>query len=95
MAEGGSKRINVVVKTPKDKKTVEVDEDSGIKDVSICICGYVKIHGHRRGQGQSNKTYNYVQRCPEGWAHLSSYVHHVCVCMCACVPIIEGTVHFF
>lgn len=34
MAEGGSKRINVVVKTPKDKKTVEVDEDSGIKDVS-------------------------------------------------------------
>lgn len=42
MAEGGSKRINVVVKTPKDKKTVEVDEDSGIKDVSAkfgCVCG--------------------------------------------------------
>lgn len=37
MAEGGSKRINVVVKTPKDKKTVEVDEDSGIKDVSITV----------------------------------------------------------
>jgi len=34
MAEGGSKRINVVVKTPKDKKTVEVDEDSGIREVS-------------------------------------------------------------
>ncbi|XP_017130483.1 ubiquilin-1 [Drosophila elegans] len=37
MAEGGSKRINVVVKTPKDKKTVEVDEDSGIKDFKILV----------------------------------------------------------
>ncbi|XP_039960953.1 ubiquilin-1 [Bactrocera neohumeralis] len=33
MAEGGnSKRIVVNVKTPKEKKTIEVDEDSGIKD---------------------------------------------------------------
>ncbi|KAH8298593.1 hypothetical protein KR018_002367 [Drosophila ironensis] len=37
MAEGGSKRINVVVKTPKDKKSVEVDEDSGIKDFKILV----------------------------------------------------------
>ncbi|KAH8354187.1 hypothetical protein KR084_002819 [Drosophila pseudotakahashii] len=37
MAEGGSKRINVVVKTPKDKKTVEVDEDSGIKEFKILV----------------------------------------------------------
>ncbi|XP_034662648.1 ubiquilin-1 [Drosophila subobscura] len=37
MAEGGSKRINVVVKTPKDKKTVEVDEDSGIKDFKVLV----------------------------------------------------------
>ncbi|EDV99724.1 ubiquilin-1 [Drosophila grimshawi] len=37
MAEGGSKRINVVVKTPKEKKTVEVDEDSGIKDFKILV----------------------------------------------------------
>lgn len=36
MAEGGnSKRIVVNVKTPKEKKTIEVDEDSGIKDVSV------------------------------------------------------------
>ncbi|KAH8386641.1 hypothetical protein KR093_001652 [Drosophila rubida] len=37
MAEGGSKRINVVVKTPKDRKTVEVDEDSEIKDFKILV----------------------------------------------------------
>lgn len=34
MAEGGNRRILVNVKTPKEKKMIEVDEDSGIKDVS-------------------------------------------------------------
>lgn len=34
MAEGGNRRILVNVKTPKDKKVIEIDEDSGIKDVS-------------------------------------------------------------
>lgn len=34
MAEGGNRRILVNVKTPKDKKVIEVDEDSPIKDVS-------------------------------------------------------------
>lgn len=37
MAEGeeeSKKKINVVVKTTKDKQTVEVDEDATIKDVS-------------------------------------------------------------
>ena len=33
MAEGGNKRIVVNVKTPKEKKTIEVEEDSGIKEV--------------------------------------------------------------
>ncbi|GBP09403.1 hypothetical protein EVAR_73469_1 [Eumeta japonica] len=32
MAEGGNHRIVVNVKTPKEKKVIEVDEDSGIKD---------------------------------------------------------------
>lgn len=30
-----SKKITVTVKTPKEKQTVEVDEDAEIKDVSI------------------------------------------------------------
>lgn len=35
MAEGGNRRIVVNVKTPKDKKVIEVDEDAAIKDVSL------------------------------------------------------------
>ena len=36
MAEGSdsSKKIKVHVKTPKDKKTIETEEDADIKDVS-------------------------------------------------------------
>lgn len=36
MAEGSdsAKKIKVNVKTPKDKKTIEVEEDMEIKDVS-------------------------------------------------------------
>lgn len=37
MAEGGNKRIVVNVKTPKDKKTIEVDENSGIKDFKTLV----------------------------------------------------------
>lgn len=33
MAEG-SRRINVNVKTPKEKQVIEVDEDSEVKEVS-------------------------------------------------------------
>lgn len=37
MAEGqdGSKKINVTVKTPKEKQSIEISEDAEIKDVSI------------------------------------------------------------
>lgn len=35
MAEGSSKRINVTVKTPKEKKTIECDEDETIEKVKI------------------------------------------------------------
>lgn len=35
MAEGSSKRINVTVKTPKEKKTIECDEDESIEKVKI------------------------------------------------------------
>lgn len=34
MAEGGSKRINVTVKTPKEKKTIECDEDETVEKVN-------------------------------------------------------------
>lgn len=34
MAEGGARRINVTVKTPKDKKTIECDEDETVEKVS-------------------------------------------------------------
>lgn len=30
-----SKKINVTVKTPKEKQTVEVEEDAEIKDVCV------------------------------------------------------------
>lgn len=33
MAEGRDK-INVIVKTPKEKVTIEIEEDASIKDVS-------------------------------------------------------------
>jgi hypothetical protein len=33
MAEGSSNRITITVKTPKDKKDVEVDEDSSVEKV--------------------------------------------------------------
>ncbi|XP_005189617.2 ubiquilin-1 [Musca domestica] len=37
MAEGGNRRIIVNVKTPKEKKMIEVDEDSGIKDFKALV----------------------------------------------------------
>ncbi|XP_065362882.1 ubiquilin-1 [Calliphora vicina] len=37
MAEGGNRRILVNVKTPKDKKVIEIDEDSGIKDFKAMV----------------------------------------------------------
>uniref|UniRef100_A0A1A9WDQ8 Ubiquilin-4 n=1 Tax=Glossina brevipalpis TaxID=37001 RepID=A0A1A9WDQ8_9MUSC len=37
MAEGGNNRILVNVKTPKDKKIIEVDEDSTIKDFKALV----------------------------------------------------------
>lgn len=33
MAEGSSKRIIITVKTPKDKKDIEVEEDSTVEKV--------------------------------------------------------------
>lgn len=33
MAEGSSKRITITVKTPKDKKDIEVDEDVTVEKV--------------------------------------------------------------
>jgi hypothetical protein len=40
MAEGqeSSKKINLTVKTPKEKQTIEVEENASIKDVCISIC---------------------------------------------------------
>jgi hypothetical protein len=40
MAEGqdSSKKINLTVKTPKEKQTVEVEENASIKDVCISVC---------------------------------------------------------
>lgn len=36
MAESGSeKKITITVKTPKEKQTIEVDENAEIKDVSF------------------------------------------------------------
>lgn len=37
MAEGqeNSKKIHVTVKTPKEKKIIEIEEDAEIKDVSF------------------------------------------------------------
>lgn len=43
MAEGGNRRIVVNVKTPKDKKVIEVDEDAVIKDVSSSCLTRIKI----------------------------------------------------
>lgn len=37
MAEGGNRRILVNVKTPKEKKVIEIDEDSGIKDFKAMV----------------------------------------------------------
>ena len=33
MAEGSSKRIVISVKTPKEKKDIEIDEDSSVEKV--------------------------------------------------------------
>jgi len=40
MAEGQdtSKKINLTVKTPKEKQTIEVEENASIKDVCIGFC---------------------------------------------------------
>jgi hypothetical protein len=40
MAEGQetSKKLNLTVKTPKEKQTVEVEENASIKDVCITSC---------------------------------------------------------
>lgn len=42
MAEGQdtSKKINLTVKTPKEKQTIEVEENASIKDVSMNVCMY-------------------------------------------------------
>jgi len=37
MAEGGNNKITVNIKTPKENKSVEVDEDSSIKDFKIVV----------------------------------------------------------
>ena len=39
MAEGqeASKKINLTVKTPKEKQTIEVEENASIKDVRINV----------------------------------------------------------
>jgi len=85
MAEGGSKRINVVVKTPKDKKTVEVDEDSGIREVSavrVTHSGGVVTLGDPK-----------PLRCPCPFPFPSIPLrpaHHHGQLM----PVIAGTVHF-
>jgi hypothetical protein len=34
MAEGSSNRITVTVKTPKDKKDIEIDENSTVEKVN-------------------------------------------------------------
>lgn len=36
------KKINVNIKTPKDKQTVEIEEDASIKDVSVIYIDYFK-----------------------------------------------------
>ncbi|XP_058055895.1 ubiquilin-1 [Anopheles bellator] len=36
-AEGGGKKITITVKTQKDKKTVEIDEDAEIKDLKAIV----------------------------------------------------------
>ena len=33
--DSGTKQINVVVKTPKDKETIQIDEKAGIKEVNM------------------------------------------------------------
>jgi hypothetical protein len=42
MAEGqdSSKKISLTVKTPKEKQTIEVDENASIKDVCMGVCMY-------------------------------------------------------
>lgn len=47
MAEGQDtrKKITVNVKTPKEKQTVEIEEDASIKDVRFSIlylCNFIK-----------------------------------------------------
>lgn len=43
MAEGqdSSKKINLTVKTPKEKQTIEVEENASIKDVCMGVCIYI------------------------------------------------------
>lgn len=45
MAEGqdSSKKINLTVKTPKEKQTIEVEENASIKDVCMRVCIYSLI----------------------------------------------------
>jgi hypothetical protein len=48
MAEGQepTKKINLTVKTPKEKQTIEVEENASIKDVCIgfCMCN-LRLYG--------------------------------------------------
>lgn len=37
MAEGSSNRINVTVKTPKEKQNIECDEDETVEKVKLQI----------------------------------------------------------
>lgn len=40
------KKINVNIKTPKDKQTVEIEEDASIKDVSDIISRFNAFFFH-------------------------------------------------
>jgi hypothetical protein len=44
MAEGSSKRIKITVKTPKEKKDIEIDEEETVERVIIVA---LKKYNHR------------------------------------------------
>ena len=35
--DSGSKQMNVVVKTPKDKETIQIDEKASVKEVFVLL----------------------------------------------------------
>ena len=43
MAEGSSKRITISVKTPKEKKDIEIDEDSSVETVRKSEKSYLSL----------------------------------------------------